>query len=75
MENRKLDEYQMKLYRLLASYAQNAGMPLQKALRDVLGDLRIVAKECKLDFQMAIDNFDGDIVDDAIMMHLVENKS
>ncbi len=41
-----MDEYQNKLAEFLKDYSRSqCGMPLQFALRDVLGDLQIVAKE------------------------------
>lgn len=62
-----MDKYQQELEHFLRNYAQNQAMDLQTALRDMLGDLHIVAKELNLNFESALKMENADSLHDIIL--------
>lgn len=70
-----MDKYSEKLQEFLLEYAHNQyDMHLQLALRDILGDLQIVAKNLNLDFQRALDTIDGTYEDDMLTLAILHKE-
>lgn len=53
-----LDKYQLAVLEFIEKYAISQAMPIEDAVRDVLGDIRIICQKKNIDFDLAVIRFD-----------------